>query len=173
MSSPNLTAADVKRLLNLEPHPREGGCFRRTYEADERIITAERYSSPRLTGTAIYYLLEPDTFSEMHRLQSDEIFHFYLGDPIEMLELHADGTGEIIRIGPDIVSGEVPQHVVRRGVWQGSRIEPNAKSAHGFALLGCTVAPGFEFEDYEDASRAALIEQWPEWQEHIIALTRR
>jgi predicted cupin superfamily sugar epimerase len=163
----------VKRLIGLVPHPREGGWFVRTYESDERIVTAERYNSPRLTGTAIYYLLEPGTFSEMHRLQSDEIFHFYLGDPVEMVQLFADGSGVTVRLGTNLAGGEKPQHIVKRGVWQGSRLAPDAPGEYGFALLGCTVAPGFEFEDYEDAGREELIAQWPQWSEKITALTRR
>jgi len=166
------TVDEVKSLLGLVPHPREGGCFVRTYESDERIVQAARYGSPRLTGTAIYYLLEPHTYSEVHRLQSDEIFHFYMGDPMEMLQLFADGSGSTIRIGTDLAAGELPQHVVHRGVWQGSRLAPGAPSIYGYALLGCTVSPGFEFEDYEDASRAELIPKWPQWAEKITALTR-
>ncbi len=96
MANERLTAEEVKRLLNLRPHPREGGWFVRTYEADE-IVSAEvfsdgRYDGPRRTGTAIYYLLEPGTFSEMHVLASDEIFHHYAGDTVEMLQLHPDGS---------------------------------------------------------------------------------
>ncbi len=166
------TAEDVKRLLGLQPHPREGGCFVRTYESAERIVNVERYPSPRLTGTAIYYLLESHTFSEMHRLRSDEIFHFYLGDPVEMLQLLPDGTGNVVRIGNNLVAGETPQHVVPRDVWQGSRLAPDAPQEYGFALLGCTVSPGFEFEDYEDSPRDALIAGWPEWRKLITELTR-
>src|SRR5271167_445362 len=98
-----MTADQVKKLLALEPHPREGGWFRRTYEAAEKIpVTAlgdSRYPSARRTGTAIFYLLEPDTFSEMHRLRSDEVFHFYAGEAVEMLQLAAEGKGATVVIG--------------------------------------------------------------------------
>src|ERR1700730_4730433 len=98
-----MTAEEVKKLLGLKPHPVEGGWFVRTYEAAETIgaeaFRDGRYGGPRRTGTAIYYLLEPDTFSEMHRLKSAEIFHFYAGDAVEMLQLKADGTGAGVRLG--------------------------------------------------------------------------
>jgi uncharacterized protein len=168
-----MTAGDVKKLLGLQPHPREGGWYVRTYEAAE-MVAAEafedgRYASARRTGTAIYYLLEPDTFSEMHRLRSDEVFHFYMGDPVEMLQLSLDMKGKTVVIGNDLAKGERPQVVVNRGVWQGSRLVAGGK----WALLGCTVSPGFEFEDYEDARYEELAELWPDWSEMIRALTRR
>jgi hypothetical protein len=166
-----MTAEDVKKLLGLVPHPREGGWYVRTWESAE-VVGAEafadaRYESARRTSTAIYYLLEPETFSEMHKLKSDEIFHHYLGGPVEMLQLHADGSGERVVIGKDLEAGERPQVVVRRGVWQGSRLLSGE-----FALLGCTVSPGFEFEDYEAADRAELMGLWREWAEMIEELTR-
>ena len=167
-----MTAEDVKRLLGLAPHPREGGWYVRTYEAGETVAAAAfgdgRYPSARRTGTAIYYLLEPDTFSEMHRLKSDEIFHFYTGDTVEMLQLMPDGSGRRVVIGNDLAAGEMPQVVVRRNVWQGSRLVAGGK----WALLGCTVSPGFEFEDYEEGRRTMLSEGWPEFAEKIAALTR-
>ena len=104
-----LTAEEVKKLLGLMPHPREGGWYVRTYEASE-LVAAEafadgRYAGARRTGTAIYYLLEPDTFSEMHRLKSDEVFHFYAGDAVEMLQLREDGAGAMVVIGNDLAAG--------------------------------------------------------------------
>jgi uncharacterized protein len=167
-----VTAEDVKKLLGLAPHPREGGWFVRTYEAGELIAAEafgdERYPGARRTGTAIYYLLEPGTFSEMHRLKSDEVFHFYAGDAVEMLQLMADGQGERVVIGNDLALGQRPQVVVGRGVWQGSRLVAGGR----WALLGCTVSPGFEFEDYESGERVELCRRWPEFAEEIGALTR-
>jgi uncharacterized protein len=167
-----VTAEDVKKLLGLAPHPREGGWFVRTYEASERVEAEAfedgRYAGARLTGTAIYYLLEPGTFSEMHRLKSDEVFHFYAGDAVEMLQLTADGRGGRVVIGNDLTRGQRPQVVVGRGVWQGSRLVAGGK----WALLGCTVSPGFEFEDYEAGERAEMCRRWPEFAEEIGALTR-
>src|SRR6202453_3209472 len=162
-----MTADDVKKLLGLAPHPREGGWYLRTYEAAE-MVSLGRYEGARRTGTAIYYLLERGTFSEMHRLKSDEVFHFYAGDAVAMLQLTADGRGERVVIGNDLVRGERPQVVVGRGVWQGSRLVAGGR----WALLGCTVSPGFEFEDYEEGEWGALCRRWPEFAEEIRALTR-
>jgi uncharacterized protein len=168
-----MTADEVKKALGLRPHPVEGGWFVRTYEATELIAARAfedgRYGGPRLTGTAIYYMLEPDTFSEMHRLKSDEVFHFYMGDAVEMLRLNEGGTGERVVIGTDLAAGERPQGVVGRGIWQGSRLV----NGGSWALLGCSVSPGFEFEDYEEGLREELVEGWPEWREMIVGLTRR
>lgn len=168
-----MTAEDVKRILGLVKHPREGGWYVRTWESEER-VAAEcfadgRYGGARRTSTAIYYLLEPGTFSEMHRLKSDEIFHHYLGDAVEMLELFADGTSGVTVIGKDLAAGEMVQHVVRKGVWQGSRLVRE----EGWALLGCTVSPGFEFEDYEDAGAEELCARWPAEAERIRGLCNR
>jgi len=168
-----MTADEVKRLLGLQPHPREGGWYVRTWEAAEFVsadaFTDARYAGARRTSTAIYYLLEPGTFSEMHVLASDEVFHHYIGGAVEMLQLVEDGSSKVTVIGKDIAAGERPQHVVPRGVWQGSRL----LHAEGFALLGCTVSPGFEFEDYRDASAEELIARWPQEAERIRALTQR
>lgn len=166
-----MTADEVKQYLSLTPHPREGGFYVRTYESGEflpaSVFADGRYSGARHTVTAIYYLLEPGTFSEMHCLQSDEIFHFYAGDPVEMLQLYADGTGAGIRIGNRLLDGELPQVVVPRGVWQGARLAQGGE----WALLGCTVSPGFDFNDYESASREVLCARWPKFTGLIEALT--
>jgi predicted cupin superfamily sugar epimerase len=166
-----MTADEVKRLLGLKPHPQEGGWYIRTYEAAEtipaEIFSDGRYKGPRRVVTAIYYLLEPDTFSEMHLLQSDEIFHFYAGDAVEMLQLFPGGERRAVIIGNDIAKGQRPQFVVPRGVWQGSRLVPGG----AWALLGCTVSPGFEFEDYTAGDRATLTTEWPEAAALIQALT--
>ncbi len=167
----DMTAEKLKSLLNLVPLSIEGGYFSETYRSRE-MISAERlqrrYSSPRSVCTAIYYLLEPGTFSEIHRVASDEIFHFYLGDAVEMLQLWPDGSAKRVLIGTDIESGMAPQLVVPHGVWQGARLAAGGK----FALLGCTVSPGFDYADYESGSRAVLSEAYPEYAEMIRALTR-
>lgn len=165
-----ISAEEIKALLHLEPHPREGGWFRQTWKANEVLpqsAVLARYAGPRSAGTAIYYLLEPNSFSEMHRLQSDEVFHFYLGDPVEMLQLFPDGSGRRIVLGTNVAGGEWPQVIVPSGVWQGSRLIPGGK----LALLGCTVSPGFEYEDYESGKRDDLARQWPDWRDLIHALT--
>ena len=167
-----MTAEEVKELLGLRPHPVEGGWYVRTYESGERIDAGAfadgRYPGARFTGTAIYYLLEPGTFSEMHRLKSDEVFHFYMGDAVEMLRLYPGGLGARDLIGPDLKAGQRPQMVVERGVWQGCRLVEGGR----WALMGCSVSPGFEFEDYEEGGRTALLEGWPEWGLMIEELTR-
>jgi len=167
-----MTAEEIIELLKLKPHPKEGGFFSETYRADETIsadFLPPRYTGPRAFGTCIYYLLTPTTFSAMHRLQSDEIFHFYLGDPVEILQLLPNGTGKTVMLGADLRAGTQPQVVVPRGVWQGSRLVAGGK----FALLGCTVAPGFDFADYEDARRDDLVRNYPQFQQEIVALTTR
>src|ERR1700761_3241798 len=134
MVNERITADEVKKLLGLTPHPREGGWFVRTYESEESIsaqaFSDSRYDGPRRTGTAIYYLLEPDTFSEMHVLASDEIFHHYAGDAVEMLQLHPDGSTRVVIIGKHLRTGERPQVVVPRGVWQGSRLLGSSQNAN-------------------------------------------
>ena len=160
-----MTADKIKALLRLEPHPVEGGFFRRTYTSAG---TVELPHGVRAQGTAIYYLLEPGTFSEMHVLSSDEIFHFYLGDPVEMLQLHPDGRSAVITLGSDLQAGQHVQLVVPAGVWQGTRLIGDGK----VALLGCSVTPGFDFADYRNASFAELAEKWPAEAERIRKLTR-
>ena len=168
-----MTADEVKKLLGLVKHPREGGWYVRTWESEEFVAAScfeeGRYEGARRTSTAIYYLLEPGTFSEMHVLKSDEIFHHYMGGAVEMLQLFANGSSSRVVIGKDLEAGERPQCVVRTGVWQGSRL----LKAEGWALLGCTVSPGFEFLDYEDASAEELVAKWPGEAEMIRALTNR
>ena len=165
-----MTADEIIALLKLKPHPKEGGFYSETYRADETIpagVLPSRYSGPRSFSTCIYYLPTPGTFSAIHRLQSDEIFHFYLGDPVEMLRLFPDGRGKTVTIGFDLRAGMMPQVVVPRGVWQGSRLVAGGK----FALLGCTVAPGFDFADYEHGRRDRPDGRLPEFREKIVALT--
>jgi predicted cupin superfamily sugar epimerase len=151
----------LRARLGLVPHPIEGGYFVETYRS------ADRLPSGRAISTAIYYLLTPDTFSALHRLAADEVFHFYLGDPVEMLQLWPDGSHHIVPIGPDLSAGERPQVVVPRGIWQGARLRPGGR----FALLGTTVAPGFDYADYESASRPTLLQTHPSAAQLIIALT--
>jgi predicted cupin superfamily sugar epimerase len=162
-----MTADQIKSLLKLEPHPVEGGWFRRTYTSAGNV---ELPRGVRAQGTAIYYLLEAGTFSEMHVLDSDEIFHFYLGDPIEMLQLYEDGSGSaVFTLGGDLRAGQNVQLVVPAGVWQGTRLVEGGK----VALLGCTVTPGFDFADYRGGSYAELAAKWPAEAERIKKLTRK
>jgi predicted cupin superfamily sugar epimerase len=160
-----MTASEIKALLNLQPHPVEGGFFRRTCTS---AVLVDLPRGPRPASTAIYYLLEPGTFSEMHVLASDEIFHFYLGDPVEMLQLYQDGSSATFVLGQDLMDDQHVQLVVPSGVWQGTRLVGDGR----VALLGCSVTPGFDFADYRNGSYAELSEKWPEQAERIRALTR-
>jgi uncharacterized protein len=165
-----LTAEQIRQVLKMQPHPIEGGYFAETYRSARTVprTTLIGYPGDRSLSTAIYYLLTPDTFSAMHRVRGDEMFHFYLGDPVEMLQLKPDGTAEVLALGQDIASGMRLQHNVPGGVWQGSRLKAGGK----YALLGTTMAPGFEYEDYETGKRAELIERYPQFAQLITALTR-
>ncbi|WP_416898248.1 MAG: cupin domain-containing protein [Minwuia sp.] len=163
---------DLKNIidtLGLQPHP-EGGHFAEIWRADEGIAAADlpdRYGGDRSFGTAIYYLLGPHDVSAMHRITSDEIFHFYLGDPVEQLHLMPDGSHAVVEIGPDLAAGQRPQVIVPRGVWQGARVKPGGR----FALMGTTVAPGFDFADFEMADAKNLSARWPDAAEMIAALS--
>jgi hypothetical protein len=167
---------DIEQLirhLRLEPLPIEGGYFRQTWSSDVAVPTSalpDRYASPRPAGTAIYYLLtsDPDSFSAMHRLTSDEIYHFYLGDPVEMLLLEEEGGAQRIVLGPDLLGGQRVQYIVPRYVWQGSRVIRGGR----FALLGTTMAPGFDPRDFTLGSRDELIRQFPDEAALIRELTR-
>lgn len=159
------TPDQIKAQLNLAPLPVEGGFFRRTYTAPGAVDLPR---GTRAQSTAIYYLLEPGTFSEMHAIDSDETFHFYLGDPVEMLHLYADGSSAVFTLGPDLSAGQHVQLVVPAGVWQGTRLIGNGK----VALMGCTVTPGYDPADYRNASHAELAEKWPAETNRIKKLTR-
>jgi uncharacterized protein len=166
-------AQQIIAHLGLEPLPGEGGLFRETYRAKERIAhraLPSRYNSARSFSTAIYYLLtsDPGSFSSLHRVKSDETFHFYLGDPVEMLLLHPHGESERIVLGQNILRGQRVQFTVARGIWQGSRLISGGK----FALLGTTVAPGFDYADYEQGERGKLLRLYPKQAQLIRRLTK-
>jgi predicted cupin superfamily sugar epimerase len=166
-----LTAQQLIDRLRLVPLAIEGGYFRETYRSTLTLPAGAlpaAYGADRHVSTAIYYLLTPDTFSAIHRVKSDEVFHFYAGDAVEMLQLWPDGTHKMLIIGNDLASGHQPQVVVPAGVWQGCRL------AHGgeWALMGCTVAPGFEYADYQAGDREELIAAYPSFAGLIASLTR-
>jgi hypothetical protein len=165
-----ITAEEIIERLNLKPHP-EGGYFTETYRSGEELgldVLPGRYRSKRSMNTAIYFLLTAESCSMMHRLRTDEIFHFYLGDPVTMLQLMADGSSQIVTLGCDLLNDQQPQVIVPRDIWQGSFLAGEGK----FALLGTTVAPGFDFEDFEYGRRDELVEQYPGRKELIVRLTR-
>jgi predicted cupin superfamily sugar epimerase len=168
-----LSAQRLIELLQLEPLPVEGGHFRQTWVAAESIRAGalpSRYGRSKPAGTAIYYLLtdDPDSFSALHRLPTDEVYHFYLGDPVEQWLLHGDGAIEQVVLGPDVEAGQRVQHVAPRTAWQGSRLVAGGR----FALLGTTMAPGFDPGDYEPGEREVLLARYPGAAEIIRALTR-
>lgn len=161
-----MTAEEVIRRFGLAPMEREGGWFVETWRAHETIPGAD--GRPRAAGTAIYYLITPRSFSEMHRLPGAEVFHFYLGDPAEMLILEPGGAGRVVTLGPEFELGMQLQVVVPGGIWQGTRLAPGGT----WALLGTTMAPGFDPADYQRGDRAELIAAWPAFQREIQARTR-
>ena len=156
----NLTAEEVARLLNLEPLSREGGMFRRTWQAAEN-----RGGVP--LSTAIYFLLTANSYSHLHRLPSDEVYHFYCGDPVELHLLGPEGEVRKVLLGGDLAAGQVPQAVAPAGWWQGSRVIPGG----AWALLGTTMCPGYSDEGYEHGGAAALKAQYPDAENIIGALT--
>jgi len=156
------------RKLGLEPHP-EGGYYRQTYRADLVLEGLPRqFSGPRAASTAIYFLLEGENFSAFHRLRSDEVWHFYLGATVTVHVIEADGRYSQVQLGSDPEAGEVLQAVVKAGRWFASQI----KDGRSFALVGCTVVPGFDFEDFELAERDRLVELYPPHRDVITKLTR-
>jgi uncharacterized protein len=165
MAPERMTAEQIRQHLHLEPHPIEGGWYRRTYTSD---VSVALLRGVRPYGTAIYYLLEEGAFSEMHVLASDEMFHFYYGDPVEMLQLLPDAGSAVHALGPDLAAGHHVQLVVPAGVWQGTRLIDGGK----VALLGCTVTPGFDFADYRNGTWAELTAGWPMEAARIKKLTR-
>jgi predicted cupin superfamily sugar epimerase len=162
----SLSADDLRRLLRLEPHPMEGGFFRETYRSSLRMRSAS--GDERDASTAIYYLLTHDTFSALHRLPGDEAFHFYLGDPVEMLQIWPGGDVRTVVIGSDITAGMQLQVVVPGGVWQGCRLRDGGR----VALMGTTMSPGFDARDFELGHRATLISSYPNARNAILKLTR-
>jgi len=168
-----LTAEELIEALDLEPLPGEGGYFKRTHVADEALAAGAlpgRYGRAKPISTAIYYLLSdaPDCFSAIHRLPTDEIYHFYLGDPVELLTLGPGGESGRFVLGQDLAAGQRVQLTVPRGVWQGSRLVPGGR----VALLGTTMAPGFDPADLELGVREMLAAEHPDRGELIRALTR-
>lgn len=159
------TAQDIIARLGLEPMPQEGGFYRETYRCAQTLPTDR---GPRACCTAIYYLVTPESFSTLHRVAADELFHFHAGDPVEMFQLWEDGAAQTVLLGADVPAGLMPQVVVPADVWQGTRL----RDGGAWALLTCTVAPGFELADFEAGDRAALTRQFPHHAAAIARFTR-
>ena len=161
-----MTAEQVIERLELKPLADEGGFFRQSYACSLNYLGAVDKPA-RCLATAIYYLVTPVGFSALHRIKSDEVFHFYLGDPVEMVQFEHGNYRRLV-LGQNILKGELLQTVVASGVWQGTRLVSGGR----WALLGTTVSPGFDFEDFELADRTILIKQFPEQEPTIRSYTR-
>ena len=163
-----VTAEDVIKKLGLKPLPGEGGFYAETHRDEMEVSTDNGSPQNRIAGTAIYYLVTPDSFSALHRLPSDEIFHFYGGDPVEMIQITEDGKMSRFTLGSDFMNGQQVQVVVPKGVWQATKLLHGGK----WALMGTTVAPGFEFQDLEMADPRVLSERYPSLCKAILSHTR-
>ena len=159
--------AELVAALGLAPHP-ERGFFVETYRSSVA-VDALTHPGPRAAGTAIYFLITaaaPSTF--LHRLLSDEIFHLYEGGPLEILRLFSDGRSDVARLGLDFSSGERPQIVIPAGTWFGTALAPGVSHC----LVGCTVAPGFDFADFELATGPELAALYPAQAQRIADMSR-
>lgn len=159
----NATIRDLVKRFELTPHP-EGGYFRESYRSPETFQTPR---GARSATTAIYFLLPEGNVSKLHRIQSDEIWHFYLGGPLRLTEIHPDGNRREVVLGPDVKARQVLQHVVPAGVWFGATPDKGSD----FSFVGCTVAPGFDFADFELGKRSELVKRFPMQRASIERLT--
>ena len=169
----NAEAEKIIARLGLAPLPNEGGFFRQSW------VSRERLADGRAAGSAIYFLLTPEGFSALHRLKTDELWHFYAGDPVEHLQLDPrDGSARLTTLGSDVLAGQTSQLIVRGGIWQGARLvlsptEGLAPAAgRGWALLGCTLAPAWDEREFLLGQRAELSTGFPAQAGLIAALTR-
>jgi uncharacterized protein len=166
---PELSPDQLIRTLDLKPHP-EGGYYRETYRSGEFIPRSSlpaRFHGDRHYSTAIYYLLPAEAISRLHRIAADEVWHFYLGGPFTVVELKPDGSSDQVVLGPDVVGGQRLQHVVKAGTWFGAYPNPGTD----YSLVGCTVAPGFDFADFEIGKQPELLRQYAREEQIIRRLT--
>ena len=166
-----MTADEVKQLLQLTPLELEGGFFRETYRSRWQVSAEylpEGTRGSRSIGTAIYYMITPESFSTLHRLPGTEVFHFYMGDPVVMLQLRPDGLSRTVTLGTDLAKGQEPQVVVQGNVWQGCRLAQGGQ----WVLLGTTMSPGFDYADYVTGVRDELIAQYPDVEDLIRQYTQ-
>ncbi len=160
----------IVQKLDMKPHP-EGGFFKETYRSKGVVpkeALSDEFGAQRNFCTAIYFLLTADNFSAFHRIKQDEIWHFYEGNAIDIHVIDVHGVYEKHVVGMDIDNGEFPQLVVPAGAWFASGLSKQ----NGYALVGCTVAPGFDFADFELAERKDLIQQFPKHKDVITKFTR-
>lgn len=164
------TAAYWIEKLSLMEHP-EGGYFREIYrsaESNPGEYLPERFKGPRAFSTSIYYLLEGSDFSSFHRLKADEVWHFYSGCPLTIYSINPQGILSQIILGNDLAGGEVFQAVVPAGSWFAAA----SNDSHSYTLVGCTVSPGFDMDDFELGDRGELVKQFPQHRRIIEQLTR-
>lgn len=165
-----ITPQQLIQQLNLQQHP-EGGWYKETYKSIEllpRAALPQRFNGDRSFSTAIYFLLEQGNFSAFHKIKSDECWHFYTGEPLVVYIINQQGELNIIELGNDINKGQVFQYVVPANCWFASR--PAAES--NFCFVGCTVAPGFDFEDFDLADADDLSKLYPQHRDIIHELCR-
>lgn len=156
--------------LQMTPHP-EGGYFKEVYRSEDTLAQSAlpaRYAGARSCATSIYFLIESENFSAFHRIQSDEIWHFYTGSTIRMHIIHPDGKLETHLIGPNFDQGEVFQLVIPHSCWFAASVD----AQDAYALVGCGVAPGFDFVDFELGTAAQLVADFPQHAEVIGRYTR-
>jgi uncharacterized protein len=173
-AAPRPTAAALIEHFNMARIPQEGPWFVLTYNSADVLARGAlpgRYDSPRAAGSAIIALVTKTDFSAMHRLKTDEMWHYYGGDPLEMLILHPNGNGEVVVLGSDVLAGQKLQYVVPRGSWQGAR--PRGKGRDSYAIFGDTLAPAFEYSDFEMGYRDELQKAYPHQAALIEQLTRK
>ena len=170
MSDTTTTTTALISALGLIKHP-EGGWFRETYRSAGQIpedALPECFNGLRSCCTAIYFLLEQGDYSALHRIKSDELWFFHGGASLTIHLLTADGNCSAIRLGADIAAGEVLQAMVPAGTWFGAEMSGGGE----YSLVSCTVAPGFDFADFEMGDRTTLLAQYPEHQALVVRLTR-
>jgi len=166
-----LDPEQIIEMFSMRPLEPEGGHYVETFRAEEPVGTAVlpgQSGVKKSLYTSILYLLTPDARSLLHRLPSDEIYHFYIGDPVLLLLLHPSGQVELLTLGHNLQAGERVQIRVPRGVWQGALL----RDGGSFALLGTTMAPGFDHSDYEAGDRQELTDRFPGFADLITRLTR-
>ena len=161
--SEELNVSEIIARLGLTSHP-EGGYYAETFRSKEVVTLAD--GRLRSASTAIHFLLPAGSFLALHRVAADEVWHHYGGSPLELVTISPAGNLETIFLGRDLFLGQQPQHVVPSGWWQGAR--PLDK---GTTLTGCTVAPGFDFQDFEMPSRSVLLELFPQHGPVILEFT--
>jgi predicted cupin superfamily sugar epimerase len=164
-----LTSQDIIRKLKLQSHP-EGGYFKETYRSQGEIANealGSDFGGNRNYSTSIYFLLKSDQFSAFHRIKQDEIWHFYEGSPIKIHMITKEGQYASVIVGRDMMANQVPQYVVKGGIWFAAEVLEEGS----FSFVGCTVSPGFDFQDFEMPSRQGLVEMYPDLEEVIKKFT--